>query len=170
MAPVTEAHEPSRLSTRLTARPLSLVFIFNPIAYPAAHIHYANRIGHAETTMTDTIIRSGSNKEVLTSERCHIRERLNDRGVPRVSVAGTRVEPGVTTQLHRLAVDEWYLISSGEGLMEVGDAPPVKVGSGDIVTIPASTSQRITNTGDDDLIFDCICLPRFTPECYESLE
>jgi mannose-6-phosphate isomerase-like protein (cupin superfamily) len=120
--------------------------------------------------MANTITRSGSTKEVLTSERCRIRERLNDRGVPRVSVAETRVEPGVTTQLHRLAVDEWYLISSGEGLMEVGDAPPVKVGSGDIVTIPASTSQRITNTGDDDLIFDCICLPRFTPECYESLE
>jgi hypothetical protein len=30
--------------------------------------------------------------------------------------------------------------------------------------------QRIANTGTDDLVFYCICSPRFTQECYESLE
>lgn len=120
--------------------------------------------------MANTVIRSGNSKEIRTSERCYIRERLNDRAIPDVSVAEIRVEPGITTQLHRLTVAEWYLISSGEGLMEVGDAAPFKVGGGDVVTIPVSTPQRITNTGDDDLVFDCICLPRFTSKCYESLE
>ncbi len=107
---------------------------------------------------------------VLTAERCFIRERLNDRSVADVSVAETRVEPGITTQLHRLTVREWYLISSGEGLMEVGDEAPFAVSAGDVVVIPANAPQRITNTGRDSLVFDCVCLPRFTVECYESLE
>ena len=120
--------------------------------------------------MANTLIRHGKNDAVLTSERCFIRERLNDRSVPDVSVAETRVAPGVTTQLHRLTVREWYLIASGEGLMEVGDEAPFAVASGDVVVIPANTSQRITNTGSNSLVFDCVCLPRFTVECYESLE
>ena len=120
--------------------------------------------------MANTLIRHGKNDEVLTTERCFIRERLNDRSVPDVSVAETRVEPGVTTQLHRLSVSEWYLISSGEGLMEVGDEAPFAVSSGDVVVIPANTSQRIANTGNSSLVFDCVCLPRFTVECYEALE
>jgi len=120
--------------------------------------------------MANTVIRKESVTEVLTSERCYIRERLNEHAIPDVSIAETRVEPGITTQLHRLTVAEWYLISSGKGLMEVAGQAAIEVGPGDIVTIPANTPQRITNTGDSDLIFDCICLPRFTPECYESLE
>ena len=120
--------------------------------------------------MANTLIRRSNDKTVLTTERCYIRERLNDSAVPDVSVAQTRVEPGVTTQLHRLSVREWYIISSGTGLMEVGNEASFKVVSGDVVVIPAGTSQRISNTGSDDLNFDCVCLPRFTAECYESLE
>jgi hypothetical protein len=30
--------------------------------------------------------------------------------------------------------------------------------------------QRISNLGDDDLLFLAICTPRFEPGCYESLE
>lgn len=120
--------------------------------------------------MANTLIPRGKNDEVLTTERCFIRERLNDRSVPDVSVAETRVEPGVTTQLHRLTVSEWYLISSGEGLMEVGDEAPIAVESGDVVVIPANVSQRITNTGSVSLVFDCVCVPRFTAGCYETME
>jgi mannose-6-phosphate isomerase-like protein (cupin superfamily) len=54
--------------------------------------------------------------------------------------------------------------------MEVDGGPQIEVGPGDTVEIPAGVSQRITNTGDDDLLLQCVCLPRFTPECYESLE
>lgn len=109
-------------------------------------------------------------EEVWTGERCFIRERMNDPAVPQVSLADCRVEPGTTTQLHRLAVDEWYLIEAGSGLMEVGGREPFPVGPGDHVAIAAGDSQRITNTGDDDLRFLCVCMPRFTPDCYESLE
>lgn len=109
-------------------------------------------------------------EEVWTEERCHVRERLNDPAVPQVSLADCRVEPGITTQLHRLSVDEWYVIEAGGGLMEVGDGEPFAVGPGDHVAIAAGRSQRITNTGTDDLRFLCICVPRFTPGCYESME
>lgn len=124
----------------------------------------------AAPTMTKTLIRSEQNEEVWTSERCFIREQLNDPLVSDVSLAQTRVEPAETTQLHRLSVNEWYVISVGEGLMEVGDEYPFKIGAGDVVQIPAGVSQRVTNTGNEDLLFQCICMPRFTPDCYESLE
>lgn len=111
-----------------------------------------------------------SGEEVWTRERCYITERLNDAQVPRVSLADCRVEPGVTTELHRLSVDEWYLIVEGRGAMELGGNAAFEVGPGDRVAIPAGTSQRIENTGDTDLVIQCICLPRFTPDCYEPLE
>ena len=120
--------------------------------------------------MANSFIRSGAGEELWTSERCFIREQLNDPAVSDVSLARTRVEPGMTTELHQLAVKEWYVISHGVGLMEVGGEPPFEIGPGDVVVIPENTSQRISNTGDEDLVFQCVCVPRFTPECYESLE
>ena len=108
-------------------------------------------------------------EETWTVERCYIRELLNDDRVPEVSLAECRVEPGVTTELHRLTVAEWYLIQAGNGLMELGDSAPFPVTAGDVVAIPPQTPQRITNTGAGDLRFACLCLPRFRPECYEAL-
>lgn len=109
-------------------------------------------------------------EEVWTEERCYITELLNDAAVADVSLARCRVEPGVTTQLHRLSVREWYVVESGRGLMEVGGRPPRPIGPGDVVEIPRGAAQRVTNTGAGDLVFQCVCLPRFTPSCYEALE
>jgi mannose-6-phosphate isomerase-like protein (cupin superfamily) len=58
----------------------------------------------------------------------------------------------------------------GTGMVTVGEMAPEKVGPGDVVIIPAGTAQQISNTGDTDLVFYCICTPRFSPESYESLE
>ncbi len=113
------------------------------------------------------IAKAGSGKEQWTDERCFIREILNDPRVPEVSLAEARVEPGVTTEWHRVAVKEWYLVRAGNGLMQIGEEEPFTVAPGDTVAIPADTPQRITNTGSDDLRFDCICTPRFRPETYE---
>jgi mannose-6-phosphate isomerase-like protein (cupin superfamily) len=77
----------------------------------------------------------------------------------------------VTTALHRLkGVDECYLISEGTGNVEVGNLSPRPVKPEDVVVIPAGTPQQISNTGKTDLVFYCICTPRFTHECYEDLE
>ena len=111
-----------------------------------------------------------NNEERWTSERCFIREILNDPRVPETSLAEARVEAGMTTELHRLSVAEWYLIKSGRGLMELEHGAPFEVGPGDTVVIPAGAAQRITNCAESDLVFQCLCLPRFTPDCYEALE
>jgi mannose-6-phosphate isomerase-like protein (cupin superfamily) len=120
--------------------------------------------------MTSPVFKAGTDEEFWTDERCHIRELINNESIPDFSLADTRVEPGVVTELHSLSVREWYYISQGSGLMEVGGGPQIEVGPGDTVEIPAGVSQRITNIGKDDLLLRCVCLPRFTPDCYQSLE
>jgi mannose-6-phosphate isomerase-like protein (cupin superfamily) len=109
-------------------------------------------------------------REILTRERCHIRETLNDPRIPQLSVAECRVLAGTTTELHRLSVDEWYLIIAGQGQMEVDRQEPVAVGPGDTVIIPRGSPQRIRSTGPEELRFQCVCMPRFTADCYEPLE
>lgn len=108
--------------------------------------------------------------EVYTGERCYVRELVNEADWPEVSVADCRVEPGVTTQLHALGVHEVYLVRSGEGRMRRGDAAPFDVGPGDVITIGKGTAQSIENRGAGDLVFACICAPRFLQDCYTSLE
>jgi len=120
--------------------------------------------------MTSPVIKAGTDEEFWTNERCHIRELINAESISDFSLADSRVEPGVVTELHSLSVREWYYIKQGTGLMEVGGGPQIEVGPGDTVEIPAGVSQRITNTGDTDILLQCVCIPRFTPDCYESLE
>ena len=121
--------------------------------------------------MTKALIPGPADKaEFLTRERVYITEQLNDPAVPGVSLAWARVKPGVTTELHKLGVAEWYVIDSGVGMMEVGNAEPFQVCPGDSVEIPAGISQRITNPGREDIVLQCICIPRFTPASYTALE
>lgn len=120
--------------------------------------------------MEPRIVSADPRAEEFTDERCHILEWWNDPSDDQVSIARARVEPGVTTALHRVSVIERYLILEGEGLVRVGDHAPTTVRSGDVVIIPAGVAQQITNVGESDLVFACVCTPRFRPECYESLE
>ena len=108
--------------------------------------------------------------EIWTGERCYITELVNDETWPEFSIARTRVEPGATTQLHELSVHEIYVIESGTGLMTVGDDAPFPVGPGEIVTISQHVSQCIENTGTGDLLFLCVCTPKFSQDYYTSLE
>ena len=121
--------------------------------------------------MQPQISRANSSKEFFTPERCFILETWNSPDDGLMSIARARVEPGVTTQWHALdGVTERYIIFEGRGKMEVGDLPPADVGPSDTVFVPAGVRQRITNPGQSDLVFFCICTPRFFPECYRSLE
>ncbi len=108
--------------------------------------------------------------EFWTRERCFITELLNDDEQTEVSIARARVEPGITTELHALSVAEWYVLEVGEGRMRIGDNEPFDVQGGDILAIPKNVAQQISNTGAVDLEFLCVCVPRFSPECYKSLE
>ena len=123
-----------------------------------------------EETMRGKINKADKNRELFTEEGCFIMEMCNTPEDEDVSIARARVSPGVTTVLHRLKdTVERYVIMEGAGLVEVGDLLPTEVGAGDVVIIPRNTPQRITNTGDGDLIFLCICTPRFVPEEYETM-
>jgi mannose-6-phosphate isomerase-like protein (cupin superfamily) len=122
-------------------------------------------------SMRPLVHRPDPNSEFDTPERCGILEAWGDPSDAAVSIARARVAVGVTTQWHRLrGVDERYLIVEGIGSMEVGGLAPETVTPGDIVVIPAGTRQRIRNVGQGELVFYCVCSPRFVPECYEALD
>ena len=117
------------------------------------------------------ISRYDPDSEFLTAEQCHILELQNSADDEGCSIARARVEPGVTTQLHALrGTIERYVILSGEGQVELAGDEPVTVRQLDVVTIPAGESQRISNVGSEDLIFLCICTPRFRQDNYQNLE
>jgi mannose-6-phosphate isomerase-like protein (cupin superfamily) len=114
-------------------------------------------------------IKADSAQEFYSDEKCFILENVNFPDDPHLSIARARVKPGVTTLNHRLkGVIERYLIIEGEGLVEICETKS-QVGPGDLVLIPENAPQKITNTGQTDLIFYCICTPGFTPECHQSL-
>ncbi|MBN1102135.1 MAG: cupin domain-containing protein [Deltaproteobacteria bacterium] len=103
----------------------------------------------------------------MTAEGCYILEVANDPDDETVSIARARVEPGVTTAWHRLrGISERYIIISGAGRVDIAGLPPTKVNPGDVVLIPPETNQRIRNTGERDLVFYCVCSPRFRSENY----
>ncbi len=121
--------------------------------------------------MQASIKKADANLEFETGERCFILEVANDDDDDILSISRARVLPGVTTQWHQLkGIDERYLIVRGHGRVEVQGIEPTEVHEGDVVRIPAGTPQRITNTGAIDLLFYCICSPRFHVNSYNSLE
>ena len=118
--------------------------------------------------MKAEIVKAKSLTEYLTHERCHLYENLSSE---RVSIARARVKPGVTTVAHHLeGTDEIYVITKGRGRIYIGNLTPTDVTAGDVVAIPAGTSQRIANVGKADLVFYCVCTPRFTADCYVDEE
>jgi len=109
--------------------------------------------------------------EFYTSEKCYITELSNTTDDPDVSIARARIKPGVTTRWHRLHdTIERYCILSGFGRVEIAELAPREVHAGDMIYIPALCRQRISNIGNEDLIFLAICTPRFTTQAYEDIE
>jgi|GEM_PF-65804 ribosomal-protein-alanine N-acetyltransferase len=104
-------------------------------------------------------------------ENCFITEWWNSSADNRVSIARVRVERGVTTRFHWLeGTWERYIIIEGEGLVEIGGEEAVSVSKGDVAVIPPGVRQRITNTGEKDLIFLAVCTPRFVPENFHDCD
>ena len=117
--------------------------------------------------MMPKITKAVDTAEFYTEERCFIRELSNSPQDKELSVALARVEKGVTTEWHALkGTVERYLIVKGEAIVELEGLMPSSICSGDMVEIPVGCRQRITNTGDSDLIFYAICTPRFKLENY----
>ena len=109
--------------------------------------------------------------EYRTGEDCYINELRNTDADSTCSIARARVTPGVTTRLHCLErTVERYVIVSGTGEVTVGAAAAIPVAAFDVVHIPAGVPQQIRNTGSEDLVFLCICTPRFRAENYRDLQ
>lgn len=116
------------------------------------------------------IIAQNQVQESYFEEDCFIAELLNTSDCPGLSIARARVEPGVSTVLHLVrGADEVYYILSGQGEVEVGGKIIGTMYAGDLLRIPADASQRITNTGQDNLVFLAICSPRFEGGRYEEV-
>jgi mannose-6-phosphate isomerase-like protein (cupin superfamily) len=121
--------------------------------------------------MHPLILQHDPEREYYFREGCFITELSNGEHDPDVSLARARVEPGRTTAWHTLAgTTERYVILEGCGRVETGDLPPRDVHPGDVVVIPPGCRQRITSTGAGDLVFLCVCSPRFCPENYADTE
>jgi mannose-6-phosphate isomerase-like protein (cupin superfamily) len=119
--------------------------------------------------MQPTVFRPDPDSEFETPERCRILQSWDQETDPDASIARATVAPGVTTQLHSLhGVVERYLIVQGKGEVTFGRMAPVEVLPGDVVVIPEDTPQKIKNTTNIDLVFYCICTPKFRPECYRA--
>ena len=87
----------------------------------------------------------------------------------RYSLSYAVVKPGKTTLLHKLRTSEVYYILQGKGLMYIDDETK-EVGRDQAIYIPPNSTQRIKNTGDQDLIFLCIVDPAWRKEGEEILE
>ena len=116
------------------------------------------------------LFRNAATLPFYTEERCTITELLNTERCENVSLAECRVIAGETTQLHALQIAERYVVQQGSGLMELDGSETFSIGPGDCVLIPAGCAQRVCNTGVEDLVFFCVCTPRFLPSHYTVLE
>ncbi|WP_198263148.1 cupin domain-containing protein [sulfur-oxidizing endosymbiont of Gigantopelta aegis] len=111
------------------------------------------------------------NKQFSTPERCTINELLNHAGDSQCSIARAAVAPGICTQLHALKnTIERYIILSGQGRVFINHEAPEEVSALDSISIPADVAQKIENTGQTELVFLCICTPRFEQKNYYTLE
>ncbi len=119
--------------------------------------------------MTNRIRRLNEADEYWSDEGCFILELSNSSDDEVCSIARARVLRGATTQPHQLAETvERYVIVQGQGIVSVAGEPPEAVAALDVVIIPEGIRQSITNTGTEDLIFLCVCTPRFKPENYQT--
>lgn len=106
-----------------------------------------------------------------TAERCAINELLNHSDDRNCSIARAAVAPGVTTQLHAVKnTVERYIVLEGHGRVFINNGPAENVTYLDVVIIPPGAPQKIENCGDTELVFLCICTPRFEQKNYCSLE
>jgi mannose-6-phosphate isomerase-like protein (cupin superfamily) len=121
--------------------------------------------------MQAQILKTPESAEYYFEEGCFILELSNLEHDPQLSIARARVLAGMSTRLHRLSnLVERYVILSGVGRVEVGDLVPQTVSAGSVVIIPQYCPQKITNTGEDDLVFLALCTPRFQTQFYEDIE
>ncbi len=111
-------------------------------------------------------------EEIIAGDNTALRELLNpltENIITGYSLAHAKVKPGEITHAHRLKSSEVYYILEGQGEMYI-DSEKEKVFAGQVIYIPPNSTQRIKNTGIDNLVFLCIVDPAWRPEDEELVE
>jgi len=102
----------------------------------------------------------------ITKDGSEIRELLHPdhHSVLHQSLAEATIPPGVTTYLHRHhRSEEIYHVTSGSGIMTLGDAQfPITIG--DSIAIAPGTPHSVYNNGGGDLVILCCCSPAYSHE------
>lgn len=115
-------------------------------------------------------IPAGSVGEYWFQEGVFIEELMNTPADPAASLARARLPAGHQTRLHAvMGTVERYIIVGGQGVAQIGGRE-FAVGPGDQVLIPAGMPQRIRADDAGELVFLCLCTPRFEPANYRDLE
>ena len=102
----------------------------------------------------------------ITKDKSEIREIMApaNSSIEKISLAEATVYPGQSTVRHiHTTFEEIYYILKGKGIMQVGDEES-EVGPGDAIGHLAGVPHKITNIGDEPLVFFCICTPHYTHE------
>lgn len=118
------------------------------------------------------VINRDSVPAFTTKDTSTIREILAPRNstIVEQSLAEATLGPGAKTQAHRHPhTEEIYYILKGMGRMAV-EAEQREVGAGDGIAIPAGLRHQIENTGAQDLVFLCCCVPAYTDADTEFCE
>ncbi|GLQ32811.1 cupin domain-containing protein [Litoribrevibacter albus] len=116
-----------------------------------------------------TLFKYDPDAEFYTDEGCFITELSNSSEDDGCSIALARVKPGVTTEVHQLrGTIERYVILEGEGRIESGTLAGTVLRPKDTIVIPADEPQSIRNITSKDLVFLCVCTPRFQPKNYTT--
>jgi len=116
-----------------------------------------------------SVRRFNGSQQYWFDEGCFINDLSNSVDDESLSIALATVPAGTTTAWHWLeGITERYVIQQGEGIVEIGDAPPQLLRAHDVVIIPPGSRQRIANTGNEPLVFLALCTPRFKAEAYHQ--
>ena len=100
-----------------------------------------------------------------TKDTSLIREILAPRNAPgavaRQSLAEATLPPGAATEPHfHPNTEELYYLLRGTGLLRFPESERA-VGPGDAIPIPPGVAHQIVNTGAEDLVFLCCCVPAY---------
>jgi len=86
------------------------------------------------------------------------------------SVALITIPPGKASLLHyHPQAEESYTILQGEARVQLG-AEEGSLTAGHSILIPATMQHKISNHGDQDLVFLAICIPAWEPDNSVYLE
>jgi mannose-6-phosphate isomerase-like protein (cupin superfamily) len=80
------------------------------------------------------------------------------------SLAEATVAPGSSTEAHyHWRSEELYLVTAGQGRLQIGDEE-LNVVTGDCAVIPPGAVHQLHNTGEEDLVVLCACSPAYLHE------